>query len=287
MTIQEYIRQSKDRFEKAGLHCSDPKQHAEQLVLRTLNLTSTELFLKKNESLLSSDLSKLDQVLERRILGEPLQYILGFEYFYESSFQVGPGCLIPRKETELLVDEILSFQPKLPLRVAELGAGSGNIGISVMLKRPEGQWRAFEINPSSAMYAKKNAEKLLSKQQGYFLHEEDFFEGVHKFSPYDVLVSNPPYISSKEYEALPIEVKKEPELALKAENEGFEVIKKLIEAIPCLLKPGGLFLCEIGASQGEILNAEFKGSFEKFEILKDLAGLSRVLKIINCVRSEQ
>ncbi|NBX75998.1 MAG: peptide chain release factor N(5)-glutamine methyltransferase, partial [Proteobacteria bacterium] len=280
MILQEFLRDAGERLEKACLHFADSHQHAEQIVLRTLNLSPTELFLKKDQALKSSDLEKLKSVLERRLSGEPLQYILGFEYFYESKFEVGPGCLIPRRETELLVDEVLGFELSRSLKVSELGAGTGNIGISVLLKRQNIEWHAFEINSESAVYTKKNIAVLLPKNSQYFLHGEDFFEGAGRFSPYDVIVSNPPYISFEEYAELSQEVKQEPELALKAGEEGLDVIRKLVSRIPVLLKPGGLFLCEIGASQEEKVKQEFnRGPWDHFEILKDLAGHPRVLKI--------
>lgn len=283
MTLQEFIRQGRELLEKNKLHFANSQQHIEQLVLRTLHWTATDLCLKKDEMLDPANLEKLKWVLNRRVLGEPLQYILGFEYFYDSMFEVGPGCLIPRKETELLVDEILAFEKGRSLRVAELGAGSGNIGISVMLERSNIEWHAFEINPESVVFTKRNVDKLLPKGSDYFLHEEDFFGGAGKYFPYDVVVSNPPYISEKEFEELAEEVKKEPALALKAKDDGLEVVRRLIDSVPMLLKPQGLFLSEIGSSQGETLERELKGRFEKFEILKDLAGLPRVLKIVKPV----
>lgn len=279
MTVGEFIRKTQDELDKKSLHYSNSKEHARQLVLRTLDLSPTELFLKEKELLTVSQVNKLTQVLERRLSGEPLQYILGFEYFYDSRFEVGPGCLIPRKETEQLVDEVLIFDSARKLKVAELGAGSGNIGISLILKRPETVWHAFEINPESIPYAKRNMKNLLSDKASYFLRQEDFFVGAPNFAPYDILVSNPPYISLQEFEELPLEVKKEPTISLKAGQDGLEIILKLIQFLPLLLKPNGLFLCEIGASQEGPLKRELTGRSEKFEILKDLAGLPRVLKI--------
>ncbi|NBT58052.1 peptide chain release factor N(5)-glutamine methyltransferase [bacterium] len=279
MTLEDFIQESERRLKEGNLHFSHYKDHASQLVLRTLDLNPTQFFLKKNDKLNSSELEKLNHVLQRRLSGEPLQYILGFEYFYESKFEVGPGCLIPRKETEQLVDEVLAHQPPQNLKVAELGAGSGNIGISVLLKRPKIHWHAFEINPKSAQYAKKNIRDLLPGENNYFLHGEDFFSGIKRFSPFDLLVSNPPYISSREFEELPLEVRQEPDLALKAGEEGLDVIRKLIGSLSEVLKPGGLFLCEIASSQGELLKSELGKSGKKFEVLRDLAGLPRILKL--------
>lgn len=280
MTLEEFLASGKIQLEKAKLHFSSSQQHMDQLVMRTLGWNPTQLFLKKKEALAPEELHRLQEVLERRLKGEPLQYILGFEYFYESRFEVGPGCLIPRKETELIVDELVCVSPEQKLRVAELGAGSGNIGISVLLKRPYWEWHAYEINPQSSVYAEKNRMDLLSEKSAYHLHRGDFFEQSLAEAPFDVVVANPPYISSSEMKELPQEVLQEPQVALEAGEEGLHVIRKLLECLPRLLKPAGLFLCEIGSEQEAVVQSELKArKFESFSILKDLSGLPRVVKL--------
>lgn len=280
MTLGEFLASGKVQLEKAKLHFASPQQHIDQLVIRTLGWNSTQLFLKKKDVLEPEELQQLQGVLERRLKGEPLQYILGFEYFYESRFEVGPGCLIPRKETELIVDELVCVSQEKKLRVAELGAGSGNIGISVLLKRPNWEWHAYEINPQSSAYAEKNRLGLLSEKSAYRLHRGDFFEQSFAEAPFDVVVANPPYISSSEMKELPQEVLQEPHVALEAGEEGLNVIRKLLDYLPRLLKPAGLFLCEMGSGQEVLVQSELKvRKFESFSILKDLSGLPRVVKL--------
>jgi len=280
MTLKTYLAFGQKKITEAKLHFSDSYQHMEQLVLRVLNYSSSDLLLKKEELLTETQLNQLNQVLERRLLGEPLQYILGYEYFYESKFFVGIGCLIPRRETELIVDELLDWQKKSPLKVAELGAGTGNIGISVVLKRPEIEWLAYEINAKSISYAKKNIDYLLTGRHRYTLCEDDFFTGALKQAPYDVVVSNPPYVSHQELKEIPKEVSYEPILALDGGEKGLDVINKLLASLPVLLKPGGLFLCEISSSQEVLLRALLNGmGLRNFEILRDLSSLPRLLKL--------
>ena len=174
MTPRAFLEKASREIKKAELHCAEPFQHAEQILFRTLSWDKTKLFLKNEEPLSEKEMENLESVLARRLQGEPLQYVLGFEYFYESKFCVGKGCLIPRKETEQLVDEVLSFEPGKKIKVLELGAGSGNIGISVLLKRPEAEWHGFEVNPESLPYLKKNKEDLLGESGSYHIHEGDF-----------------------------------------------------------------------------------------------------------------
>lgn len=282
MTLKDFLSAGQKKIKEAQLHCADPTQHIEQLVTRTFEWTSADLFLKKETTLSPSELSRLNEVLERRLKREPLQYILGFEYFYESKFTVGPGCLIPRRETELLVDEVLAFSKTDSIRVAELGAGSGNIGMSVLLKNPKVSWWAYEINPQSLGFARKNQSDLLSDRHRYFLLEEDFFLGTQQQPPFDMIVSNPPYVSHEELIEIPEEVSFEPRIALDGGKEGLDVILRLIDSLSHLLVKNGLFLCEIGASQENLLIPILKErGFSRFEILRDLAGLPRLLKLFN------
>lgn len=280
MTPKEFLMLGKAQLEQSRLHFSDSLQHMEQLFLRTLNWDKTHLLLKSNDKLLEEEIRQLEEVLGRRLRGEPLQYILGFEYFYNSKFQVGSGCLIPRKETELLVDEILSYAPGRNLRIAELGAGSGNIGISVLQKRSQYEWHAFEINPDSVFYAKKNIQTLLPKTHSYFLHEGDFFERAKEWGPYDLIISNPPYLSVQEMSEIPGEVKWEPVEALLAGPEGLDVILKLVDVGPLLVNPGGALFCEMSSSQEENLRKALTNrGHHSFDILPDLAGLPRMVRL--------
>lgn len=279
MTLREFITQGQKKLETHKSHYSDARQHMEQLVGRTLGWNPAQIFLKLEDNLSEREVTTLSQVLDRRLQGEPLQYILGFEWFYKSRFEVGPGCLIPRRETEMLVDEILDVLPKEKIKVAELGAGTGNIGISVLLERPSCEWHAFELNPHSFVFAERNKENILPKNASYFLSQKDFFEASQSSAPYDVVVSNPPYVSESEMLELPREVKHEPKLALEAGIDGLRIIRKLLDSLPQLLKSQGLFLCEIGSTQETLIQEEMeRRGFRDYQILPDLAGLPRVLK---------
>lgn len=282
MTARAFLNLGKHKLEEANLHFSTASQHIEILLLRTLGWSKKDFFLKLDEELSEEQKNLLDRVLERRLKGEPLQYILGWEAFYNSIFEVGPGCLIPRRETEHLVEEILNQFKQPVMKVAELGTGSGNIGISVLLERPDWQWHSFELNPESIPWAQKNQNKLLPQQNQYQIFEGDFFEKVEFDGTYDLLVSNPPYLTTKEMNDLPQELRCEPALALAGGEGGEKVILQLIEVAPSILKPGGTFLCEIGAGQEEMLQSLMQQSkFSSFEILKDFSGLPRVLKAKN------
>jgi len=279
MVPRTFLLEGKKRIEEASIHCLNSEQHIEVLVLRTLDWNQKDLFLNLDQELSREQILRLQEVLERRLQGEPLQYILGWEAFYESSFEVGPGCLIPRRETEHLVEEILRHFSNTSLKVAELGTGSGNIGISILLKRPSWLWETFEINPESAVWARRNQTKLLPRSAKYQIIEGDFFDEVAQDTSYDLLVANPPYLTEEEMNQLPKELRWEPSLALHGGKRGEEVLFKLIDEAPTLLKPGGILLSEIGSGQEDLIAAKVaQSSFSSFEVLKDFSGLPRVLK---------
>src|SRR5262249_25882763 len=146
MKIRECILEGKQRLERAGLQCADPLLHMKQIVEFVLGWSSTDLYRHWEEDFPQDARARLEALLERLLRGEAFQYLTGEEWFWESRFRVGPGVLIPRRETELLVETLLADEPGSKVRVAELGAGSGNIGISVLQERPDWEWHAFELN---------------------------------------------------------------------------------------------------------------------------------------------
>jgi len=279
MTLESFVTLGKKRIQESGIECADPMLHMKQILGASAGIDSLNFYSRWTEPLTETELQLATQFLERRLCGEPFQYLVGYEWFWHSRFSVGPGVLIPRKETEHLVEELLRFSSPSPARVGELGAGSGNIGISVLLERPEWEWHGFEINPESIPYLGRNIGELLPLDAKYFIHEGNFFELSKEFSPYDVIVSNPPYIAASQVEGLSQEVRTEPRLALVGGKEGTEILEHLIAASFQFLKPGGLFLSEIGSDQEfkvkEILKAV---GFRSTEVLKDYSGLPRVAK---------
>lgn len=278
MTLSEFIITGKAKIMKAGLQCADPLLHMKQIAEFGLGMTTTKLYLRWDDTLTAIEEKRLEGLLERRLTGEPFQYIAGEEWFWDSRFQVGPGVLIPRRETELIVETLLTRETREKLRIAELGAGSGNIGISIVLERPSWEWHAFELNPETLPYSRTNKERLLPREASYFLHEGDFFSEAPNFAPFDWIVSNPPYIGRREVLGLSKEVRHEPPLALVGGERGLEVIEKLVALSERLLSAGGGFLCEIGADQGQAVREFFnRKGFGPAEILLDYAGLPRAV----------
>ena len=273
MILSDYIQSLENKFAQADI----PKEEAGRLVRGVLGLTATGLILKENENITQSAEKNLDSKVERRLNGEPLQYLLGEWGFWNSDFKVGPGVLIPRPETEHVVELLLQIKQD-DLKIAELWAGSGNIGISVLQER-NWEWHAFEANPNSLPYLEENIQRLLPLKNRYSLHAGDFFEGAKTWGPFDGIVSNPPYIETAEIATLSREVQREPLLALDGGATGLEVIEKLSREAFTLLKPGGFILMEIGFGQEvPVIELLQKIGFNQFKTTLDLALIPRVIE---------
>ncbi len=279
MTLESFVTLGKKKIEESGIECADPMLHMKQILGAAISLDSLHFYSRWQEPLSETEIKLASDFLERRLKGEPFQYLVGYEWFWHSRFEVGPGVLIPRKETEHLVEELLKCRGPAKIKVGELGAGSGNIGISALLERPDWEWHGFEINPQSIPYLGKNVGELLPLDTKYLIHEGNFFDLSKEWAPFDVIVSNPPYIAASQVEKLSREVKSEPKLALVGGEEGTEILKHLVAASFQFLNPQGLFLTEIGSDQElKIIEILKQAGFKSAEVLKDYAGLPRIAK---------
>jgi len=277
MKLSEIIVSGKERLKSAGLQCADPQLHMIQIAAAALGVTPTGIY-RKWEDEIGETQTQIETILKRRLTGEPFQYIVGHEDFWESTFAVGPGVLIPRRETECLVEFVLQHLPHSPQSIAELGAGSGNIGISVMLERPDWTWHAYELSPEALPYLRENAQTLLpTKEDRYQIHTGDFFT-LTANTQFDALISNPPYVSHDQLPLLSKEVRHEPVLALDGGGRGMDVIQRLMSHGKKLVRPGGFIILEIGYDQEELARRCLsEHGWTQVECRKDYADLPRVL----------
>lgn len=230
-------------------------------------------------SLTNEDTVKIKCLMQKRLSGYPLQYILGEAQFLDCMIKLREGVFIPRPETEILVDALigqLNGGPKLGL---ELGTGSGCIAIGLTKYLKNCTITASDISPASIDIASKNA--ALNGVEGrvkFFL--SDMFDLLNSFSEkkVDFIISNPPYIKTADLQGLPIELSYEPTQALDGGEDGFSYINKIIEAAPKALKPGGLLALEIGDEQRQGVErfAGKSGNFSRIEFIKDLNNIDRV-----------
>ncbi|MDY0177091.1 MAG: peptide chain release factor N(5)-glutamine methyltransferase [Lentisphaeria bacterium] len=233
-----------------------------------------EFSLKATGQLPEEALHKLHDMLRRRKLGEPLQYILGNTDFHDINVQVGPGVLIPRPETELLVELALQLYPGEG-DILDLCTGSGAIALALAHKLPHCQCMASDISPAALHWACINTRSLNLKNVR--LLESDLFEQLPSGSKFSLITANPPYVSNSEYQQLPKLIKEhEPALALQAGKLGLDLITRIINQAPSFMHPDAYLIMEIGSSQGEELrNILMQAKWRDPRIAPDLAGLDR------------
>ena len=216
--------------------------------------------------------------IARRAAGEPLQYITGHQEFFKLDFEVTPDVLIPRSETELIVEAALDLIDKTSaLRFAEIGTGSGCIAITLLREFLNFRAIAVDISIAALKVARRNAERHRVTDR-LRLIESDGFGAIEPNETFELIVSNPPYVSDEEMERLQREVRFEPARALAGGPDGFAVIRELLNDAPAFLQSGGYFIFEIGFGQGETVKELIDQQvWELIEIRHDLADIPRTV----------
>jgi release factor glutamine methyltransferase len=271
--LQDILDEAISSF--AAINIENPKLNAELIFSHILQLKRTELYLDLNREISESQQIKIEDIVSRRLKHEPLQYIFGETEFYGLKFLVNKNVLIPRPETELLVEKIFQNEPNTN-SFLDIGTGSGCIAITLNYLFPEAEVTAIDISKQALEIAKQNA--VLNKVKVNF-RKSDLFENVN--SKFDIIVSNPPYIPRIEYNDLPDEIQHyEPENALLAKEEGLYFYKIILNQAKEYLTKKGKIYFEIGYGQADrITNLALGNGFSKVEIFQDLNGFDRIMKI--------
>jgi release factor glutamine methyltransferase len=286
MTVFEILNWSTNYLKDHQIE--NPRLNAELLLSHSLSLSREGLYARFLSTIREEEKGTLDRLINRRISGEPLQYILGHQEFWSIDFKVDPRVLIPRPETELLVEQSLSILSKIPFKnpcfVLEIGTGSGAVAISLAKEVRDIFLVATDISLEALMLAKENAKSSGVLHQIQFLHGSLFnpFRLLKEREPFDLILSNPPYITFSEIERLPREVRDyEPLIALNGGEDGLVLYRNIISQGPSYLKRGGWLLLEVGQSQREKVFEliENQGDFLKPEFSQDLSGIERVVKV--------
>ncbi len=260
-----------------------PRLDAELLIASALKLERMQLYLKYDSPLTEKEVSDCREFIRRRTQGEPVAYITEDKGFYGHIFKVGPGVLIPRPETEDIVESTIEFVKSKKIlnpRILDLGAGTGCIGFSILKNIPDAKLVSIEKSHLAFKYLEFNCEKLsLSDRAELILKDINDLKPVD-LDMFDVIVANPPYISTSDPE-VDVGVKKyEPAEALFAENNGFELLKSWSTQFAKNLKSPGIMQFEMGYLQGSIMQDHFEALqiFSKVSVVKDLSGLDRIIK---------
>lgn len=279
-TYLQSLRKAKQILKKHKI--DSPQVNAELLLSHVVKKTKVELYLNGNQTLTKNQEQKFRKLMQERVKGKPLQYILGETEFYGLKLKVDKNVLIPRPETEILVENVINFFKDRgeKLKMIDWGTGSGNIAIA-LAKNLNCLVYALDISQPALKLARRNAlgNKVVKKIK--FLHSDGFKKLDKKLvGTIDTIVSNPPYVKESDFKKLPQEIKKfEPKVALLSPQNGlFYLHKIIIEAKP-FLKPGGLIALEVALGQaknvGQLIKKE--NAFENIQVKKDLAGIDRVI----------
>jgi len=266
-----------------------PRLTAQMLLAHSLDIKRLDLYLQYDRPLQKNELSDFKALIKRRIQNEPLAYITGEKGFFESDFKVTNEVLIPRPDTETIVEEALKVLNVCqgntkPKTVLELGAGSGAIIVSLAKAVPDHLYFASDISVTALAIAKKNAEKIVPKIINRKIHffVGDWFSSLKKIPRFDLIVSNPPYIPTNDIQNLQSEIRLfEPMLALDGGRDGLACFRSILDGAHRYLVPGGIILLEMGFDQKEGVQkiSKLYPQYQTIEFIRDLAGHNRVVLI--------
>jgi release factor glutamine methyltransferase len=282
--VRAALKKGAGILRQAGIE--NPPLDAAVLLAAALSATKEDLYIGSERALTEEERSRYCDFISRRGRREPVAYIVGSREFWSLDFLVAPGVLIPRPETELLVELTLSFletqakERNLPVRVLDLCSGSGAIAISLAKERDDLELWGTDIAPQAITISRLNAARHKVEARCRFLHG-DVFEPVRdKAGIFDLIVANPPYIRSGDLERLPADVRQwEPALALDGGDDGLQFYRRIVAQAPTYLKPGGFLQLEIGTDlRLEVCRLlALSGRYQESVVHADYAGRARVV----------
>jgi release factor glutamine methyltransferase len=282
-TIAEALREAARRLREAGVE--ESRREAASLLAHVIERDRAFLFTHDEDALSPEKLSLFRVLVERRAEGEPLQYIKGRQEFYGLDFEVTPDVLIPRPETELLVEKALELLRvyQAPL-ICDVGTGSGCISVALLHERSDALALALDISPEALRVARRNAERHGVGARLTPLVSDCFDAlgaGELKGARFPLIVSNPPYIAERDLEALQREVRDhEPRVALTPGGDGLRIIRRLVTEAPGFLEARGHLLFEIGFGQHEAVAALVNPRvWTLLDIHRDLQGIPRIVAL--------
>lgn len=281
--VIEILNLMTDYLKKNGIE--NARLNAELLMGHVLKLDRVQLYLNFEKPLQPVEVEELRALLKRRAKKEPLQYILGETEFFSLKFKVNQHTLIPRPETEILVNSVLEICKKdlfskEKINILDIGTGSGNIAIALAKNSKKIFVTAIDINENALKVARENASMNDVSEQITFLKQNIFENIPNEFTRFDIIVSNPPYITNEAFESLPDEIKQfEPKIALTDESDGLKFYQKILDLLPGILKKSGKAAFELSGVHPEKIVKLFTEKNYNFELIKDLNKIDRVVLI--------
>ncbi|RLB07740.1 MAG: peptide chain release factor N(5)-glutamine methyltransferase [Deltaproteobacteria bacterium] len=276
-TVLKALNWTTEYFRQKGME--NPRLEAEVLLAHLLGLDRMGLYLNYDKPLKEEERKAYREMIQRRTAWEPIAYILGYKEFWSLKFKVNPECLIPRPETEHLVEEALRIGGQLPppLRVLEIGTGCGAVAIVLAKELKEAQIVATDISPHALSLAQENARCHGVGERIKFVQGDLFPRGE---APFCLIVSNPPYIPTEEVFQLAPEVRDyEPLTALDGGEDGLRFFRKIAQEAPSYLVEGGWVLLEMGKGQAsKVADILKEAGFTQIELIPDYSGIKRVAR---------
>jgi release factor glutamine methyltransferase len=281
-TIAESLREASERLRSAAV--PNDLLDAQVLLAEAIGKDRTYLIINFNQQISEDVLSKFQTMVSRRSAGEPLQYITGHQEFFGLDFEVTPDVLIPRPETELIVEETIRLvqqnsgaRPTPPV-IIDVGAGSGCIAVTLARELGAARVIASDISTAALRVARRNAARHALEDRVGFV-ASDLLDAFAEEAFADFILSNPPYVSDAEMPTLQREVRNwEPRLALTDSSDGLSIYRRLLKDASSRLKPGGHLICEMGYTQSERISAlADRGVWGESRLLDDLQGIPRTI----------
>ncbi|MGA7460775.1 MAG: peptide chain release factor N(5)-glutamine methyltransferase [Candidatus Korobacteraceae bacterium] len=277
MQLKQALTSAVDRLESSDV--GSPRMNAEVLLIFVLGVNRAYLYAHPERELTAEEESRYDEVLAQRATGMPSQYITGHQEFWGLDFIVSPAVLIPRPETEHLVETVLELARDVAYpKLVDVGTGSGCIALALAHELKGGEVYAVDVSPEALEIAHANAVRLQLDRRVQFL-QSNVLEGLAKTSDFNFVVSNPPYVGFDEADKVQKSVRDfEPRIAVFAGEHGLDVIGSLVQQALQVLKPAGWLAMEIGYSMRDaVLNLLSPTMWEDVRVVPDLQGIPRVV----------
>lgn len=280
-TIAETLKHASEQLRAAQV--PNDVLDAQTLLAEALGKDRTFLIVNFNQQLDDDLLTKYQSLIERRATGEPLQYITGHQEFFGLEFEVTPDVLIPRPETEIIVEETIRLVQQAnsdePI-IVDVGTGSGCIAVTLAREIEQARVIACDISLAALQVARRNAARNKVEERMQFI-ESDLLAAFDEDNFADIIISNPPYVAVNELATLQREVRDwEPHLALTDHGDGLSFYRRLLQDAPSRLKPGGYLICEMGYTQSEAVIAMVDPAvWKEPRLLDDLQGIPRTLVV--------
>jgi release factor glutamine methyltransferase len=283
-TITLLLRKSTDYLKGKG--SSTPRLDAELLLAEVLGMERVDLYINFDQPLNPAEIDSYRELIRRRGRGEPVAYILGRTYFRNLKLKVDSSVLLPRPETEHVVEAAIAIllerdSSSAPPRVLDLGTGSGAIALAVAAASPDAIVIAADNSEAALSIAAENASAAALSLRVSF-HHSDFFDDLDPVETFDLIISNPPYIAEDEWAGLPVDVRDyEPRQALHGGDDGLDGYRRIITEAHQFLRPGGSLILEIGYQQADAVKQLLAetGRYGEAEVAQDYAGQDRVVTV--------